>query len=95
MSYDQYLCKIKEIKKLKIYTSQATKSIYKNPSRQQECGILVRASYVISDFITKHSKRFREGDFVKEYVVKATEILCAKKVFSEYFIIMKRWYRKN
>jgi hypothetical protein len=39
----------------------------------------VHASFSVSQFITKKSKSFMDGEYVKECVMKAAEILCPKK----------------
>ncbi|UYV80633.1 hypothetical protein LAZ67_19001160 [Cordylochernes scorpioides] len=42
----------------------------------QESEAAVHASYVLSEMIAKHSKPFTEGDFIKECLIKAAEIVC-------------------
>lgn len=42
----------------------------------QESEAAVHASYVLSELIAKHSKPFTEGDFIKECLIKAGEIVC-------------------
>ena len=37
------------------------------------------ASYVLSEIIAKSSRSFREGAFIKDYVVKAADQLCPMK----------------
>jgi hypothetical protein len=39
----------------------------------------VHASFVISQIIAKKSKPFRDGEYVKECIMKAAEILCLQK----------------
>ncbi|UYV85098.1 hypothetical protein LAZ67_X004559 [Cordylochernes scorpioides] len=46
----------------------------------QESEAAVHASYVLSEMIAKHSKPFTEGDFIKEYLIKAAEIVCPGSV---------------
>ncbi|UYV63329.1 hypothetical protein LAZ67_2003762 [Cordylochernes scorpioides] len=42
----------------------------------QESEAAVHASYVLSEMIAKQSKPFTEGDFIKECLIKAAEIVC-------------------
>ncbi|UYV79300.1 hypothetical protein LAZ67_17002006 [Cordylochernes scorpioides] len=46
----------------------------------QESEAAVHASYVLSEMIAKHSKPFTEGDFIKECLIKAAEIVCPGSV---------------
>ncbi|UYV63708.1 hypothetical protein LAZ67_2005380 [Cordylochernes scorpioides] len=46
----------------------------------QESEAEVHASYVLSEMIAKHSKPFTEGDFIKECLIKAAEIVCPGSV---------------
>ncbi|UYV79854.1 hypothetical protein LAZ67_18000920 [Cordylochernes scorpioides] len=46
----------------------------------QESEAVVHASYVLSEMIAKHSKPFTEGDFIKECLIKAAEIVCPGSV---------------
>ncbi|UYV68357.1 hypothetical protein LAZ67_5004044 [Cordylochernes scorpioides] len=46
----------------------------------QESETAVHASYVLSEMIAKHSKPFTEGDFIKECLIKAAEIVCPGSV---------------
>ncbi|UYV67142.1 hypothetical protein LAZ67_4004063 [Cordylochernes scorpioides] len=46
----------------------------------QESEAAVHASYVLSEMIAKHSKPFTEGDFIKECLIKAAEIICPGSV---------------
>jgi hypothetical protein len=39
----------------------------------------VQASFIISQIIAKKSKPFTDGEYVKECIMKAAEILCPKK----------------
>jgi hypothetical protein len=39
----------------------------------------VQASFIISQIIAKKSKPFTDGEYVKECIIKAAEILCPKK----------------
>jgi len=46
--------------------------MFKKPFEETEN--IVKASYVISELIAKHSKCFGEGEFIKEHMLKLTEI---------------------
>lgn len=46
----------------------------------QQSEAAVHASYVLSELIAKHSKPFSEGDFIKECLIKAAEIVCPGSV---------------
>lgn len=46
----------------------------------QESKAVVHASYVLSELIAKHSKPFTDGDFIKECLMKAGEIVCPGNV---------------
>ncbi|KFM65285.1 General transcription factor II-I repeat domain-containing protein 2, partial [Stegodyphus mimosarum] len=46
----------------------------------QESEAAVHASYVLSELIAKHSKPFTDGDFIKECLMKAGEIVCPGNV---------------
>ncbi|UYV64814.1 hypothetical protein LAZ67_3002058, partial [Cordylochernes scorpioides] len=46
----------------------------------QESEAAVHANYVLSEMIAKHSKPFTEGDFIKECLIKAAEIVCPGSV---------------
>ncbi|UYV79240.1 hypothetical protein LAZ67_17001706 [Cordylochernes scorpioides] len=46
----------------------------------QESEAAVHPSYFLSEMITKHSKPFTEGDFIKECLIKAEEIVCPGSV---------------
>ena len=66
--------KLKELKLgLKIQQFMFTKV-------SQESEAAVHASYVLSELIAKHSKPFTEGDFIKECLIKAAEIVCPGSV---------------
>ncbi|UYV67078.1 hypothetical protein LAZ67_4003833 [Cordylochernes scorpioides] len=56
------------------------KSKYDTYEVSQESEAAVHASYVLSEMITKHSKPFTEGDFIKECLIKAAEIACPGSV---------------
>ncbi|KAB0803137.1 hypothetical protein PPYR_02406 [Photinus pyralis] len=61
--------KLKELKsKLKNQQLMFTRPMQENESA-------VRASYALSEMIAKHSKPFTEGEFVKQCLVKAAEIV--------------------
>lgn len=46
----------------------------------QENEPAVHASYVLSELIAKHLKPFTDGEFVKECLIKAAEIVCPGNV---------------
>ncbi|UYV74272.1 hypothetical protein LAZ67_11002772 [Cordylochernes scorpioides] len=51
-----------------------------SPKISQESEAAVHASYVLLEMIAKHSKPFTEGDFIKECLIKAAEIVCPGSV---------------
>ena len=56
----------------------------------QESEAAVHASYVLSELIAKHSKPFTEGDFIKECLIKAAEIVCPGSVKAFQVISLSR-----
>ena len=46
--------------------------------KQNENELMVRASYIISEKIAKASKPFSEGEFLKECMIAAADIICPK-----------------
>ncbi|XP_075423872.1 general transcription factor II-I repeat domain-containing protein 2-like [Ascaphus truei] len=56
----------------------------------QESEAAVHASYVLSELIAKHSKPFTEGDFIKECLIKAAEIVCPASVKAFQVISLSR-----
>ncbi|UYV74131.1 GTF2IRD2 [Cordylochernes scorpioides] len=56
----------------------------------QESEAAVHASYVLSEMIAKHSKPFTEGDFIKECLIKAAEIVCPGSVKTFQAIYLSR-----
>jgi hypothetical protein len=59
-----------------------------NKQRTQHHSI-VKASFVVSEKIAKHSKSFGEGEFVKECLVDVASIICPekKKRLREYLFV--------
>ena len=55
-----------------------------------ESEAVVHASYVLSELIAKHSKPFTEGDFIKECLIKAAEIVCPGSVKAFQVISLSR-----
>jgi hypothetical protein len=49
-----------------------------NKQRTQHHSI-VKASFVVSENIAKHSKSFSEGEFIKECLVDVASIICPEK----------------
>ncbi|XP_075455099.1 general transcription factor II-I repeat domain-containing protein 2-like [Ascaphus truei] len=56
----------------------------------QESEAALHASYVLSELIAKHSKPFTEGDFIKECLIKAAEIVCPGSVKAFQVISLSR-----
>ena len=80
--YDAYKGKVREekVKQLKAAFCKQ-RSFFANINKSNKDSI--RASFVISDMIAKSSRPFTEGLFIKECLVKASDILCPgkKKLF--------------
>ena len=76
--YDAYKGKMREekVKHLKAGFCKQ-RSLFTDMNQSNED--FVRASYVISEMIRKSSRPFTEGLFVKECLVKASDILCPSK----------------
>jgi hypothetical protein len=64
-----------EIQKLKDLDTQQQMF---NKQRTQHHSI-VKASFVVSEEIAKHSKSFSEGEFIKECLVDVASIICPEK----------------
>ena len=77
--YDSYtgLMRQERLNELKLGLKRQ-QLLFTNVSRESE--MAVHASYVLSELIAKHSKPFAEGDFIKECIIKAAEILCPESV---------------
>ena len=56
----------------------------------QESEAAVNASYVLSEIIAKNSKPFTEGDFIKDCLIKAAEIVCPGNVKNFQIIPLSR-----
>ncbi|KAG6925563.1 GTF2I repeat domain containing 2 [Chelydra serpentina] len=76
--YDGFTGKIQEerVQQLKAAFAKQ-RNVFSGINKSSEDS--VRASFVISEMIAKSSRPFTEGLFVKEYLVKASEILCPKR----------------
>ena len=76
--YDAYKGKVREekVKHLKVGFCKQ-RSFFANMNQSNKDS--VRASLVISEMIAKSSRPFTEGLFVKECLVKASDILCPGK----------------
>ncbi|UYV77688.1 hypothetical protein LAZ67_15001939 [Cordylochernes scorpioides] len=77
--YDTYEGLMRQ-EKLKEFKLGMKKQQFMFTKVSQESEAAVHASYVLSDMIAKHSKPFTEGDFIKEYLIKAAEIVCPGSV---------------
>ncbi|UYV77720.1 hypothetical protein LAZ67_15002046, partial [Cordylochernes scorpioides] len=73
--YDTYEGLMRQ-EKLKEFKLGMKKQQFMFTKVSQESEAAVRASYVLSEMIAKHSKPFTEGDFIKECLIKAAEIVC-------------------
>ena len=51
---------------------------------------LLRASYIVSEKIAKHSKNYSDGEFVKDCLIVVTECLCPEKRKDFYNISLSR-----
>jgi hypothetical protein len=65
-----------ELKKLKCDLQQK-QNIFTIATKTNEAA--VQASSIISQIIATESKLFMDGEYVKECIIKAAEILCLKK----------------
>ncbi|XP_051784546.1 general transcription factor II-I repeat domain-containing protein 2-like [Erpetoichthys calabaricus] len=52
---------------------------------------IVRASFIVSEKIAKHSKPYSEGEFVKECLTAVTKVLCPEKSHEMEKISLSRW----
>lgn len=80
--YDAFTGKIREEKVQQLKAAFAKqRNLFSGINKSSEDS--VRASFVISEMIAKSSRPFTEGLFIKECLMKASEILCPdrKKVF--------------
>ncbi|UYV71170.1 hypothetical protein LAZ67_8001999 [Cordylochernes scorpioides] len=66
--------------KLKEFKLGMKKQQFMFTKLSQESEAAVHASYALSEMIAKHSKPFTEGDFIKECLIKAAEIVCPGSV---------------
>ncbi|UYV84543.1 hypothetical protein LAZ67_X002574, partial [Cordylochernes scorpioides] len=72
--YDTYEGLMRQ-EKLKEFKLGMKKQQFMFTKVSQESEAAVHASYVLSEMIAKHSKHFTEGDFIKECLIKAAEIV--------------------
>ncbi|UYV72786.1 hypothetical protein LAZ67_10000706 [Cordylochernes scorpioides] len=77
--YDSYEGLMRQ-EKLKEFKLGIKKQQFMFTKVSQESEAAVHASYVLSEIIAKHSKPFTEGDFIKECLIKAAEIVCPRSV---------------
>src|SRR6218665_3403845 len=80
--YDAYTGKIREDQVMKLKSALCKqRSFFTNVSQSSEDS--VKASFAISEMIAKSSRPFTEGLFIKECLLKASDILCPgkKKLF--------------
>ncbi|UYV69091.1 hypothetical protein LAZ67_6002396 [Cordylochernes scorpioides] len=77
--YDTYEGLMRQ-EKLKEFKLGMKKQQFMFTKVSQESEAAVHASYVLSEMIAKHSKPFTEGDFIKECLIKAAEIVCPGSV---------------
>ncbi|UYV84576.1 hypothetical protein LAZ67_X002673 [Cordylochernes scorpioides] len=77
--YDTYEGLMRQ-EKLKEFKLGMKKQQFMFTKVSQESEAAVHASYVLSAMIAKHSKPFTEGDFIKECLIKAAEIVCPGSV---------------
>ncbi|UYV63640.1 hypothetical protein LAZ67_2005138 [Cordylochernes scorpioides] len=78
-NYDTYEGLMRQ-EKLKEFKLGMKKQQFMFTKVSQESEAAVHASYVLSEMIAKHSKPFTEGDFIKECLIKAAEIVCPGSV---------------
>jgi len=76
--FKNYEGKMREEKVNQLKASVTAQSVFFTSTSKVSEGS-VRASYVISEMIAKSSKPFTEGAFVKECMLKTTEIICPEK----------------
>ncbi|UYV85000.1 hypothetical protein LAZ67_X004213 [Cordylochernes scorpioides] len=77
--YDTYEGLMRQ-EKLKEFKLGMKKQQFMFTKVSQESEAAVHTSYVLSEMIAKHSKPFTEGDFIKECLIKAAEIVCPGSV---------------
>ncbi|UYV65514.1 hypothetical protein LAZ67_3004575 [Cordylochernes scorpioides] len=77
--YDTYEGLMRQ-EKLKEFKLGMKKQQFMFTKVSQKSEAAVHASYVLSEMIAKHSKPFTEGDFIKECLIKAAEIVCPGSV---------------
>ncbi|UYV64330.1 WDR19 [Cordylochernes scorpioides] len=77
--YDTYEGLMRQ-EKLKEFKLGMKKQQFMFTKVSQESEAAVHASYVLSEMIAKHSKSFTEGDFIKECLIKAAEMVCPGSV---------------
>jgi len=76
--YDALSGKVREEKLEQLKSSFAQqRNLFNNSNKSSED--LVKASFVISNMIAKSSRPFTEGQFIKECLIKACEIVCPEK----------------
>lgn len=78
-SYDKYTEKLRESKFEEMKRGLAKQqSVFTRVYTQSESA--VKASYALSHLIASKSKPFLEGDFIKQCLVTAAEIMCPEKI---------------
>ncbi|UYV66761.1 hypothetical protein LAZ67_4002786 [Cordylochernes scorpioides] len=87
--YDTYEGLMRQ-EKLKEFKLGMKKQQFMFTKVSQESEAAVHASYVLSEMIAKHSKPFTEGDFIKECLIKAAEIVCPGSVKTFQAITLSR-----
>ncbi|UYV69078.1 EPM2AIP1 [Cordylochernes scorpioides] len=78
--YDTYdgLMRQEKLKEFKLGIKKKQQFMFSKVSQESEAA--VHESYVLSEMIAKHSKPFTEGDFIKECLIEAAEIVCPGSV---------------
>jgi len=82
ITYDVYICRKNKITELKTGLS-SQQIFFKNALKKNEN--IVKASYVVANLIAKKSKRFMDGEFIKECMESVADIICQDK---------KPWFSK-
>lgn len=77
-TYDKYIGKMRE-EKVREIKSNLIKQQTLFVKVHKESVASVRASYVLAELIANNAKPYCEGDFIKECLVKAAEIVCPEK----------------
>ncbi|UYV81485.1 hypothetical protein LAZ67_20001335 [Cordylochernes scorpioides] len=80
-----HIKKFNETRKVKRVQVGNEKQQFMFTKVSQESEAAVHASYVLSEMIDKHSKPFTEGDFIKECLIKAAEIVCPGTQLAVFF----------